>query len=124
MTHLKKTALAFLLTGSTLTHSPALAGSDEMLEKIQRLERELQSLKAAQAQSARLREERETHCMKAIGNRQFCSCVAEALPAGITFARYVQTAVTTKDELGYNAQADDQKSLTDRVFAARDACAR
>lgn len=97
----------------------AVAGSnDELLRKIEQLERQLRELKQVQKSSGAKMEQ----CMSATGVKNLCSCLTEKLPADITFEQYVHSVVGTKQELGYDGMSVEQRKLVDAAVAARDAC--
>jgi hypothetical protein len=106
----------FLFSGSV---NLAVAGSnDELLKKIEQLERQLKELKQVQKSSS----EKMEQCMKAIGVEKLCSCLKENLSDELTFEQYVHNVVSTRQELGYDAMAAEQRKKVDNAVAARDAC--
>ncbi len=110
-----------LFLGCLLLAAPLYAGQDDMQEKIQQLEQQIQELKALKARQD-VGKQKTDQCMKAIGEEKFCGCIGTNLPAGVTFEQYVHTLVTTKDELGYDAMTPEQQKSVDDTLKARDRC--
>lgn len=115
--------LLMLITAAALTTSAAAwaapaADQDELLKKIDALEKQLQELKAMKQASL----EKKGQCLSAVGAEKYCACLAEKLPREIGFEQYIHTAITTKEKLGYDSLTPEQKKLTDTILAARDAC--
>lgn len=106
---------------STLIASSAAASPDDLLEKINHLEQQIQELKALKEQQ-RLVAEKEDQCMKAVGRDKFCKCLADGLPRDISFEQYVHTLVTTKSKLGYDTMTPVQKMTVDENLALREKC--
>lgn len=97
----------------------AVAGSsDELLKKIEQLERQLKELKQVQKSSG----EKMEQCMKATGVEKLCSCLKEKLPDELTFEQYVHNVVVTSQELGYDGMSAEQRRKVDSAIVARDAC--
>lgn len=106
---------------STLMASSAAASPDDLLEKINHLEQQIQELKALKEQQ-KLVAEKEDQCMKAVGRDKFCKCLADGLPRDISFEQYVHTLVTTKSKLGYDTMTPVQKITVDENLALREKC--
>lgn len=103
---------------------PALsraASQDELLEKINLLEIQIQQLKEMKAQQGRA-QEKERQCIAAVGTEKFCKCLAEALPLDISFERYVHDIITTPEESPKDSRTPDRQAASDPVHAARDKC--
>lgn len=96
----------------------AAANNDELLKKIEQLERQLKELKQIQKSSS----EKMEQCMKATGVEKLCSCLKERLPEELTFEQYVHNVVSTRQELGYEAMSVEQRKKVDSSVVARDAC--
>jgi hypothetical protein len=92
------------------------ASEEEIFEKIKLLEMQIQELKDMKAQQNKT-EEKQQHCIKAVGTEKFCTCLAEALPDGISFEQYVHLMVSSVEEAG-----GDGKKRVDAAHAARDKC--
>lgn len=105
-----------------LPSSPVAAEStDEVLEKIRRLEQQIQELKALKEQQ-RVASEKEDHCMKAFGREKFCKCVSAGLPREVGFEQYVQTLITPRAKLGYDGMTPERKNEVDTIVALRERC--
>lgn len=94
------------------------ASQEELFEKIKALEMQIQELKEMKAQQNKT-EEKQQHCIKAVGMEKFCKCLAEALPGDISFEQYVHVMISSKKESGASAPKGDSQ---ERMDAARDTC--
>ena len=94
---------------------------DDMQEKIKKLEQQIEELKAMKLQQNVVRQKAD-QCVRAVGKDKFCSCVAEKLPASVSFEQYIHTMVTPKEQLGYATLAPEQKKLIDDTLAVREKC--
>ena len=99
--------------------SRAAGNQEELLKKIDTLQQQLNELKALQKASS----EKKAHCLSAIGQEKFCTCIAEGLPAEVSFEQYVHTVITPKEGLGYDGLTPEQKKSVDQTLATRDKCA-
>ena len=63
---------------------------------------------------------KKNECMKAIGITQFCECIAEKSPVGISFVGYVSILAGTKDDFHYDQLSDEDKKLFDATRASRE----
>jgi IS30 family transposase len=111
--------LLFLLCASLAT-SPALA-QDDVMEKIKRLEQQIQELKALKAQQ-NISVAKAEQCMKVVARERFCTCVGNNLPLDISFEQYVHTLVTSKEALGYAGMTQEQKAVIDATLDVREKC--
>jgi hypothetical protein len=96
---------------SLLISKPALSQQDtpppdeRLAEEIGQEELEMKNMKEAQ-------------CMMAIGNKEFCSCIADESPSGIDFVDYVSIALSrgaplsAKDKALVDASMDKCVSLS------------
>lgn len=106
------------LLATTVCGSPAGAADvavrqqTELLEKIERLQKQIAELKTLKQQKQALPVKRD-QCMKAVGVESYCSCVVEKLPAMIDFKQFVHILLTPALELGYDKMAADQKKDVD-----------
>lgn len=107
--------LAMVLSPFSLTLCQA-ASEEEIFEKIKVLEMQIQELRDMKALQNKTKE-KEEHCSKAVGTGKFCTCLAEALPDGISFEQYVHLMVSSVEEAG-----GDGKKRVDAAHAARDKC--
>lgn len=104
-----------------LFSSAAAASQDDLLEKINRLEQQIQELKALKEQQIFFAAKEEA-CLKAVGRDKFCKCVAQQLPREAGFELYVHTLITPKEKLGYAAMTPEQKASVDAILEVRDKC--
>lgn len=103
---------------------PALsraASQEELLEKINLLEIQIQQLKELKAQQGRA-QEKEQQCVRAVGAEKFCRCLAEALPLDISFERYVHDIIAAPEESRKDSRTSDSQSGSAPVQAAREKC--
>jgi hypothetical protein len=73
--------------------------------------------------SAQLRQKRN-QCVRAIGDRLLCGCLADELATGTSFAEYIRVVTATPDELGYADLSAGEREHVDSVVHARDVCVR
>jgi hypothetical protein len=94
---------------------------DDLLEKIKRLEQQIQELKTLKEQQivSALKTEQ---CMKVVARDAFCNCVGSNLPPAVNFENYVHTLVSSKESLGYAGLPQEQKQVIDATVAVRDKC--
>jgi hypothetical protein len=111
-------AVGCLFVLATLSPCRGAEDKDELLRKIETLERQLKELKEEQLATS----EKESHCMKAFGREKFCRCVAENLPREVSFEQYVHTVVTSKEGLGYDGLPPERRKSVDQTMAAREKC--
>lgn len=110
-----------LLSSALMMSSSAVAAPDNLVEKINILEQQIQELKALKEQQA-VSAEKKDQCMNAFGREKFCSCVADGLSSGTTFEQYVHTLVTPKSKLGYDTMTTVQKKTVDDIISLRENC--
>lgn len=116
-----KKLFAVVLAISIFT-TPALAvQDDELLEKIQRLEQQIQELKDLKEQQ-KVGTAKTDQCLRAVGREKFCTCLGENLPREVSFEQYIHTLVTSKNELGYDSMPADQKKSVDTTLEIREKC--
>jgi len=94
------------------------AEQDELLKKIEALEKQLQELKEVQKSSG----EKKSQCLKVGVGEKVCNCLAEKLPREVGFEQYVHYVVTPKGGLGYDGLPTEQRKHIDDALASRDAC--
>ncbi len=116
MTHNLLVAVLF----SSLVVSPAFA-QDDLMEKIKRLEQQIQELKTLKEQQ-NLGLVKTDHCMKVVAREKFCTCIGNNLPRDVSFENYVHTLVTSKEALGYADMTKDKKDMIDSIVQVREKC--
>jgi hypothetical protein len=112
--------ILFLVLCTSLAYSPALA-QDDLLEKIKRLEQQIQELKTLKEQQ-NISVAKAEQCMKVVAREKFCTCVGNSLPRDISFEQYVHTLVSSKDALGYAGMTQEQKAVIDATLDVREKC--
>ena len=105
---------------SSLVVSPAFA-QDDLMEKIKRLEQQIQELKTLKEQQ-NLGLAKADHCMKVVAREKFCTCIGNSLPRDVSFENYVHTLVTSKEALGYADMTKDKKDVIDSIVQVREKC--
>ncbi len=66
--------------------------------------------------------EMRLQCLKAVGNSQFCECIANESPMSVNFVGYVAATSLTNEELHYSALKPDDRKAIDNSSAARVKC--
>ena len=112
--------ILFVLLCASFASTPALA-QDALMEKIKRLEQQIQELKALKEQQ-NINVAKADQCMKVVARDKFCTCVGNNLPRDINFEQYVHTLVTSKDTLGYAGMTQEQKAVIDATLDVREKC--
>jgi hypothetical protein len=101
------------------TPSPMPLDTQEQAAQINRALTALDNYKASINQFVA---DKTAECMKAIGNPDFCSCIANKSPGNISFVGYVQIVTKTKEELEYDSLTPEHKKMVDLSRTARDQC--
>jgi len=109
--------LSIILPATSITY----AAQDELMEKINHLEHQIQELKAIKEQQ-NISAEKEAQCLKAVDRKSFCKCVADNLPTNVNFETYIHILITPKDKLGYDNMSIEQKTSIDTVLSVREKC--
>jgi len=94
---------------------------DDVMDKIKRLEQQIQELKALKQQQV-VTEVKFGDCMKATAREKFCRCVSNSLPGEVSFEQYVHTLVTSREKLGYESMSQEHKKTVDATLEAREKC--
>ncbi len=116
-----KKLIAVVITSMLLAAAvagPAFADQDDLLRKIEALEKQLQELKGIKQAAI----EKKQTCMEAVGVEKFCSCISDKLPREASFEQYIHTAVSLHQKPGTDGMSPEQKKLADALLAVRDAC--
>lgn len=124
----KKVMLCTLLVlvSLSLPVSLAWAAEDpqkraELLEKIEKLERQISELTALKLQKQSLPIKRE-QCTKAVGVEGYCTCVVEKLPAKVDYKQFVHIVLTPAEGLGYDKMTTEQKQDVDAALVVWAKC--
>jgi hypothetical protein len=109
-----------------LVSSPSLAQNETPspmpLEEREAREAVSKALKGLAEAYGEIYETKQSQCMRAIGNREFCDCIALQSPSGIDFVEYVRIVSTSKADLNYDALSPEDKELVDNTRTSRDKC--
>lgn len=93
----------------------------EMLEKIKKLEQQINELTALKLQKQSIPVKQE-QCMKVVGVEKYCSCVVEKLPASVDYRQFVNLLLTPADQFGYDRMEQEQKNDIDLALVAWAKC--
>jgi hypothetical protein len=93
----------------------------ELLEKIEKLEQQINELRALKLLKQSLPVKRD-QCMKVVGVEGYCTCVVEKLPANVDYRQFVQILLTPAAELGYDKMSGEQKKDVDDALVAWAKC--
>ena len=93
----------------------------ELLEQIQKLEKQIAELTALQQRQQTV-PAKQDQCMKVVGVESYCTCVVEKLPASIDYRRFVNILLTPAQELDYEHMPEAQKKDIDRTLVAWAKC--
>jgi len=116
MTH----RILFIVLCASFASTPVLA-QDDLLEKIKRLEQQIEELKALKEQQ-NISVVKTEQCMKVVAREKFCTCVGHSLPRDIGFEQYVHTLISSKEALGYAGMSREQKGVIDATLDVRENC--
>ena len=116
MTH----RILFVVLCASFAASPALA-QDNLLEKIKRLEQQIQELKTLKEQQ-NISVQKYEQCMKVVAREKYCTCIGNNLPREVSFEQYVHSLVTSKEALGYAGMTREQKNVIDATMDVREKC--
>jgi hypothetical protein len=116
--------LIFTQTGAAAenTIAPPKQMPVETIQKIDNIDKALDSVKDMELHVDRLSRQKYSDCMKAFGNHLFCTCLKDKSPVGVDFLGYVKVVTTSKEDLGYGQADTETKSLIDNTLAAREVC--
>ena len=115
-------AAVIMLPGQTWageTYRPIPLQDLEALENLGDAARAIDDLSASFERNVAAK---KTQCMKAFGNTEFCKCIGENSPVGVTFMGYVSITAGSKQDLKYDQLSAEDKELFDLTRAARDKC--
>ena len=72
--------------------------------------------------AGQLMTEKEMECKRAFGNTEFCECLTDNLPIGVSFRKYIVIMTSKKDELDYDKLSREEKEMVDWVSSTREKC--
>lgn len=93
----------------------------QLLHKIEALEKQISELKSLKLKKESLPVKKE-QCMKVVGVEPYCRCVSEALPATVDYRQFVQILLTPAAEFGYDKLTAEQKKDVDQALVAWAGC--
>lgn len=67
-------------------------------------------------------EQKRIQCLKAIGDLEFCGCIASKIPVAVNFIEYVAIVSRTKVDVGYESLPTGDKDIYDTIRNVREAC--
>ena len=91
-------------------------------EQMELLNNGVAAIKGLEAATEAATVQKKNECMKAIGNVEFCDCIAEKSPVGVNFIGYVSITASTKEDFKYDQLSPEDKKLFDATRASRDKC--
>ena len=94
---------------------------EEMLKKIQELERQIAELRELKLKKQSLPVKLD-QCMKAVGVEPYCECVVNKLPSSVDYKQFVLIMLSTGTELGYDKMSADQKKDVELATVAWAKC--
>jgi len=123
---MKRATLAATLlccvAGPALAQSTPQAMSPQDQRKLESLSKDQAATKAQATTTINVLAQNQSECLKAIGNADFCNCIAHAIPAGLDFIGYVTVLSRSNDDLAFNTLSTADKALVDAARQARDKC--
>lgn len=107
---------------------PALSIKDvekvrDLNSKINELTKVLADVNTLQDLLKAVTEEKKIECIGAFGHLAFCSCIAENVPATMSFQLYSVLLSKGRESFGYpSGVSTDDKALMDGAYEAREKC--
>jgi hypothetical protein len=68
--------------------------------------------------------DKKAHCIKSIGNKKLCECIAKNLPGDVSFAEYIEFFALTPQELDVKTLSADGKALYAQIKNTHDQCVK
>ena len=97
--------------------------SKEQIEKLENLQKAIDSIEDMEATMKRRSQEKFSSCLKAIGSNSFCNCIREKTPVGITFQQYVGLLSLSDEEIKKASSGDkENKKIIETTLQAREMC--
>ncbi len=124
---MKKLLLFTFLISGAYTNASAIEPTPlEKQEQIENLKKINTLLEQAETAINSEAQTSESQCMKAVGNSEFCKCIAWQNPGSFvqyeSFVQYVLILSKSKEELNYDRLSKSDKLLVDNARKARDKC--
>jgi hypothetical protein len=103
------TAACIARAGPALSHQETFHPDEQVAKELAEAEVEMRDTKEAQ-------------CMKAVGAKEFCSCIADESPEGIDFVDYVRIVLDESAPLSAGDRASVDASMNKCVSLAAVSC--
>jgi hypothetical protein len=115
--------LAIFAAFPVLAQNPTPQLTPEQLEERDRhLRNAIGLLEQIEVMADQIVAEKKVHCMKSVGNLQFCTCIANESPPAVSFVGYISATSLTNEELRYSSLSPDDRKAIDNSRAARVKC--
>jgi hypothetical protein len=121
MKYLRWLAIFAALPANAQTATPQLT-PQQLEERDQHLRNAIGLLEQVEVMADQIVAEKKVHCMKSVGNLQFCTCIANESPPAVSFVGYISATSLTNEELHYSSQSPDDRKAIDHSRAARVKC--
>lgn len=107
-------------------HAPLTSQQLEERKQLEERNRHLQNaiglLEQMEVMVDQIAAEKKVHCMKSVGNLQFCTCIANESPPAVSFVGYISATSLTNEELHYSSLSPNDRKAIDNSRAARVKC--
>lgn len=97
------------------------AKQQQMLQKIEELERQINELKSLKMKKETLPVKKD-QCMKVVGVETYCNCIVDSLPVMVDYRQFVQILLTPANEFGYDKMTSEQKRDVDKALVVWARC--
>lgn len=115
--------LVFLVAFPALAQNPAPQLTPQQEEERKRhMQNAIGLLEQAEVMLEQITVEKKMHCMKSVGNLQFCTCIANESPPAVSFVGYISATSLTNKELHYSSLSPSDQKAIDNSRAARVKC--
>jgi hypothetical protein len=111
-----------LLLSSSLAFAQGKQLPVDKVDEMQKLEGLTGKLDQLKAMADSMTKEKYYKCVKAFGDTQFCKCLADNHPIGLSFEEYITIVTSSRDELDYKNRNDEGKQMIDITYKAREMC--
>jgi hypothetical protein len=96
----------------------------DQLNKQDQLDRAMSAIERLETLVKERAARTSTACMKAIGAKTFCSCIADNLPVRFDFSEYVAITTRSKEDNRYASLDPETRKGYDLVPAVREQCVK
>jgi hypothetical protein len=94
----------------------------DKVDQMQKLEGLTGKLDQLKAMAESMTKEKYYKCVKAFGDTQFCKCLADNHPVGLSFEEYITIVTANREELDYKNRSDEGKQMIDLTYKTREMC--